>query len=152
MPANHPEVNEPVMSIDQIVSTTGNRLNKFGSHTMTHPSLVEISLPQLREELTESREILEKLLGVTIDDIALPYGSYNENVLQAASEAGYQRIFSLEPSLCSNKNSNSTVGRFSISPDIWKVEFLLTCAGAYAWLYPWRHFIGCLRSLLKKAL
>jgi len=148
MSANHPESHEKTMTADQLVSLSKHPLIKIGSHTITHPNLVEISPQQARVELADSKRQLEALLGCLVDELALPHGAYNEAVLDMAMEVGYKRVYSLDPKPADLESSEALVGRFSMSPDVWKIEFMLTCAGAYAWLRPWRRFIRQVRSLL----
>lgn len=145
--ANHPESYEKTMTADQLVSLSKHPLIKIGSHTLTHPDLVEISPQQARTELADSKRQLEALLGCLVEELALPHGAYNEAVLAMAMEVGYKRVYSLDPKLVDLESSGAVIGRFSMSPDVWKIEFMLTCAGAYAWLSPWRRFIRQVRSL-----
>jgi peptidoglycan/xylan/chitin deacetylase (PgdA/CDA1 family) len=146
MPQGHSESNEMVMTAEQLAAISKNSLVKIGSHTMTHPDLVKIRSEQIRTELVESKVKLESLLDICIEDLALPHGSYNEEVLTLAQEMGYKRIYTLDPQATDFEDGNPIVGRFSMSPDAWNVEFMLTCAGAYAWLYPWRRFVRRLKG------
>ena len=67
---------------------------RFGSHSLTHPSLVNIGDAQLRRELVDSRQKLEDLLGEQITMLAYPFGANNRRVRNAATEAGYKLAFS----------------------------------------------------------
>ncbi|MBI5413816.1 polysaccharide deacetylase family protein [Candidatus Peregrinibacteria bacterium] len=60
---------------------------EIGSHTLSHPFLTK-SL-RLKEELVQSKKILEDNLGVTISTFAYPYGIYDEKTVALAKEAGY---------------------------------------------------------------
>ena len=66
---------------------------RFGSHTLTHPSLVRLDDAQLRRELVESRRKLQDLLGEEVNLLAYPYGDANRRVRAAAIEAGYRMAF-----------------------------------------------------------
>jgi peptidoglycan/xylan/chitin deacetylase (PgdA/CDA1 family) len=50
---------------------------EIGSHSMNHFDLKKISTEQQRNEIVESREQLEKLLGVPVQSFAYPFGSRN---------------------------------------------------------------------------
>ncbi len=50
---------------------------EVGSHSMNHFDLKTISPGQQRNEIVESRELLEKLLGVPVKTFAYPFGSRN---------------------------------------------------------------------------
>jgi peptidoglycan/xylan/chitin deacetylase (PgdA/CDA1 family) len=62
---------------------------EIGSHTHTHPRLVELSDPDLAEELGRSRRECETRLGLKCNSLAYPYGAEDERVVRAAGEAGY---------------------------------------------------------------
>jgi peptidoglycan/xylan/chitin deacetylase (PgdA/CDA1 family) len=142
MPPDHPEAREPVMSAAQLARTQSS-LCRIGSHTLTHPDLTSLSPAHLRQQLVQSRRQLRQLLQLDVEDLALPFGAGNSRVLAAACDAGYKRIFTLEP--CLQPLAPGIIGRFSMEPDAWRCEFLLTCAGAYVWLRPWRRFLRRLR-------
>lgn len=138
---DHPEAREPVMTADQLQQVVGDSLFTLGSHTCTHPDLAEVSIELAARELRESRRQLSALAGRPVDDLALPHGSFTPAIIDAAFAAGYQRVFTLEPVPHQPVNDRQTIGRFLMSPDAWRLEFLLTCAGAYGWLSPWRRFV-----------
>jgi peptidoglycan/xylan/chitin deacetylase (PgdA/CDA1 family) len=64
----------------------------IGSHGLTHSPLTKKSDKGLREELVESKERLEDLIGRSVEDLAVPFGRYNRRVIIAAKAAGYRRI------------------------------------------------------------
>jgi peptidoglycan/xylan/chitin deacetylase (PgdA/CDA1 family) len=69
----------------------------FGSHTHNHEILSGLSLQRQVFELTESRAILERELGRTIDTLAYPVGqpyTFNNDTLTAVQRAGYRAAFS----------------------------------------------------------
>lgn len=147
MPVGHHERNEKTMTKDQLTFLSRHPLVKIGSHTVTHPNLVEISPQQARNELADSKQQLEVVLGCSVEEFALPHGAYNEVVLAMAQEVGYKRVYTLDPKPVDLESGGAVIGRFSMSPDVWKIEFMLTCAGAYAWLRPWRRFVRQARGL-----
>lgn len=62
------------------------------SHTMTHPFLSDLPSQKIREELWESKKILEDELSQPVDYLALPGGRYNSKVREIAIEVGYKAI------------------------------------------------------------
>jgi peptidoglycan/xylan/chitin deacetylase (PgdA/CDA1 family) len=141
----HPEYDERVMTAEQLRQISSRNV-VIGSHTQTHPDLSELPAEQIWWELTESKRSLEEMIGRPVEDLALPFGSYNRDVLQMALEAGYKRIYTLDPKPAEPAGEGPVVGRFSMSLDVWRIEFVLTCAGAYAWLYPWWRCIRRVRE------
>lgn len=146
LPYGHPESTEMTMTAEQLVAVSKNPLFCIGSHTLTHPYLAKIRPDQLKKELIDSKRQLEQLLGNPIEDLALPFGSYNQEVFRTAREAGYRRIYTVDAKPVNPMSEDPVMGRFSMSPDVWKIEFLLTCSGAYTWLYPWRRFVRFIRQ------
>lgn len=144
----HPEYNEKLMTAEQLSGISWD-LIKIGSHTQTHPDLSKLPPEQVRWELIESKKNLEQMLDKAVEDLALPHGAYNREVLRIAQEAGYKRIYTLEPKFAENQQVG-VMGRFSMSPDVWLIEFYLTCAGAYSWLDSWRQFISAIKRYLHK--
>jgi len=145
MPQNHPEKNEMVMTTSQIYNVAQNPLFHIGSHTKTHPDLTKISESNVREELEQSKQYLENLLNIPIKNLALPHGAYNPDTINIAQAVGYKKVYTLNPNIRGSMKADSLIGRFSMSPDMSKIEYLLTCAGAYAWLGSLRQKIRLLR-------
>lgn len=73
------------------------------SHTYWHPNLVRERRSQAPEafrrfamtQLRQSREVLERRLGRTVDLLAWPFGLSDAGLQAMAGEAGYQAAFSL---------------------------------------------------------
>lgn len=68
----------------------------FGSHTVTHRRLAELSPQEVADELEQSKFALEQTLGKAVNFIAYPCGSYRPDTLQAAGQAGYIGGFSTQ--------------------------------------------------------
>ena len=65
----------------------------IGSHGMDHLDWRRCSGDKLGHELTESRRILEQVLGVAVTHVAIPFGSYDRRVLDRVRRGGYERVF-----------------------------------------------------------
>lgn len=62
----------------------------IGSHSRSHPYLTQITDPEkLRDEIFGSKQILEKNLGISVDEFAYPFGQYNPSIVEMVREAGY---------------------------------------------------------------
>ena len=61
----------------------------YGSHTMSHRNLVELDDITLRFELSESKNILKRRLGLGFYALAYPFGMFDERVKQVVRDAGY---------------------------------------------------------------
>jgi peptidoglycan/xylan/chitin deacetylase (PgdA/CDA1 family) len=63
----------------------------IGSHAHRHDILTYLPAERLASSVVESREILERLTGHEIHDIAYPNGDQNLAVREACRAAGYRR-------------------------------------------------------------
>lgn len=139
----HPDRHERIVSFDELVHLAEHPLIRIGSHTFSHPRLPGLPSSILASELRDSKRILERFLDYPVDALALPHGAFDREVLRAAREAGYRQVFTLEPRIVTDDHLDDfLVGRFSMTPDTWLLEFRLTCAGAYAWLESWRRLVA----------
>jgi peptidoglycan/xylan/chitin deacetylase (PgdA/CDA1 family) len=65
----------------------------FGSHTISHPILSNISECRLREEIVESKKVIESKIKGPVTGFAYPVGrkqDFNDQVKAIVREAGYQ--------------------------------------------------------------
>ncbi|MCE5285247.1 MAG: polysaccharide deacetylase family protein [Pelosinus sp.] len=67
----------------------------IGSHTVTHRSLGELQPEEAMGELSQSKAVLEQMLGKNVDFIAYPCGSYQHSTLQLVHKCGYKAGFSV---------------------------------------------------------
>lgn len=70
---------------------------EIGSHALTHRSLIALSDCELREELTQSKRIIEEKINGEVDVLAFPYGDTDERVQRATRQAGYVLAAGVEP-------------------------------------------------------
>lgn len=61
----------------------------YGSHTVHHYELTELTVPQMDYELRESKRVLEVRLFERISAVAYPSGKYNRTVAERTEAAGY---------------------------------------------------------------
>ena len=63
---------------------------EFGGHTKTHVKLSRITPERVREEILDSTEVLEELLGERLLSFSYPYGDLNDRSKKVVEEAGYK--------------------------------------------------------------
>jgi peptidoglycan/xylan/chitin deacetylase (PgdA/CDA1 family) len=63
---------------------------EFGSHTLTHGKLTELSPHAAYHEIKESKSQLEAKLGEPIISFCYPKGAFNDAIVNMAMEAGYK--------------------------------------------------------------
>lgn len=129
---NSPQYN--VLNENQLIE-----LNKadnviIGSHCISHRNLTLLGNEEARMEIRQSKTCLESILGQKITLLSFPHGAYNQQHITMAQEAGYERVFSILPSLAFSRSDEYVTGRVRVDPDDWMLEFRLKICGAYRWL------------------
>lgn len=86
-----------------------------GSHGCTHRALTPLSDDDLLREWSESKAVLEDLLGASVTIASVPTGRYSARVGRLAARAGYDHVFTSEPWLEPRRLESALVyGRFSV--------------------------------------
>lgn len=86
----------------------------FGSHTVSHKPLGELAWAEIHDELVISKAVLESVLGKTVNGIAYPRGSYNDNVITIAQNVGYITGFTVREGICSKDSPDFELRRIPI--------------------------------------
>jgi peptidoglycan/xylan/chitin deacetylase (PgdA/CDA1 family) len=63
--------------------------HEIGSHTLTHPLLPQLNDTELKQELVESRCLIEGWLNEPIAGFCYPNGDHDDRVVGATARAGY---------------------------------------------------------------
>jgi peptidoglycan/xylan/chitin deacetylase (PgdA/CDA1 family) len=105
-----------------------------GSHTASHPRLSTLPADRIDDEIRMSRVALAALTGTNVDLLALPYGDYDERVVQACRSAGYRHVFTIQPQEITLGPDGFERGRVAVEPDDSLWEFYLKASGAYRWM------------------
>ncbi|MDH3745421.1 MAG: polysaccharide deacetylase family protein [Acidobacteriota bacterium] len=104
-----------------------------GSHSLTHADLTKISAAEAAREATESKRLLEDLLGREILDFCYPYAHHDPAARQAARAAGYRAAYAGEPPT----QSLWALPRMMVFPDDSERRFARKLYGYYYWLSAW---------------
>src|SRR5690606_37803203 len=88
----------------------------IGSHSRSHPlRFAELSPQAMRAEWSESRMVLEDMLGAEVRTASIPGGQYSRAAAEAAAEAGYRFLFTSEPVMRTHMVAGCRViGRFTL--------------------------------------
>jgi len=92
-----------ILNKEQILEMTNYGI-EIGSHLCNHVHLPNLSVTEIKNELFESKKILQNELGKEIYSVAYPFGSYNREVLKIAAQASYQ--YGVTTKKGSNLNAN----------------------------------------------
>jgi peptidoglycan/xylan/chitin deacetylase (PgdA/CDA1 family) len=124
---------EYVMSADQLKQLPRD-LATIGSHTLSHSNLLKITKGIAKYEIQESKDQLETILENRVELFSFPFGIYDEELIHMVIEAGYEKIFTIQPELSKMTNNSKVFGRVIASPKDWEIEYSLKIQGAYGWL------------------
>jgi peptidoglycan/xylan/chitin deacetylase (PgdA/CDA1 family) len=85
---------------------------EFGSHTLTHGKLTELSPHAAYHEIKESKVHLEGKLGKPVISLCYPKGAFNDAIVNMAREAGYKLavVTPPEPSIAEQPYSLHRIG------------------------------------------
>ncbi len=76
-------------------------------------SILVTNYEEAERELKESKEIIEKKLGKSVNSIAFPWGIYNDNLIEIAKATGYKYCFTTERGW--NRRKDCKIKRLSVS-------------------------------------
>jgi len=88
---------------------------EFGSHTLTHPRLTQISAAEQEREIVDSRKALEDLLGHRVSFFCYPHMDSDERVKALVRNAGYDGACGGEQA----ENSRYLLHRVNVSQTGW---------------------------------
>jgi peptidoglycan/xylan/chitin deacetylase (PgdA/CDA1 family) len=71
--------------------------HQVGSHGMTHRFLPDLDEQDCLQELSASKQEIEKRLGISVESVSFPGGRYGARELAFARRAGYRQCYSSVP-------------------------------------------------------
>lgn len=77
------------MSWDELIALTASGLIEIGSHSVSHPWLAELKPESLKDEISQSKFILEKNLGREVTSFSYPNGSVSTEVVTMVKQSGF---------------------------------------------------------------
>ncbi|HEY8893811.1 MAG TPA: polysaccharide deacetylase family protein [Niastella sp.] len=85
------------MTIDEVISVSDSPFVTIGSHTETHPILINCEDDQVYEELKTSRQKLETWIGKEVAYFAYPNGDFSQREIKILNALNYRLAFCSEP-------------------------------------------------------
>ena len=74
------------------VKEIARRGHEIGNHSLTHPHMSRMDTIAIQKELSDLDDMLQELTGKRSTLFRAPFGEYNDTVIKAAHEAGYEVI------------------------------------------------------------
>ena len=125
---------ENYLTEEEIIDMSQNGIS-FCSHGVNHFYMDELEGMSLENEITESKEKLEKLLDKEINFFCYPYGRYNKKTIEALNNAGYSGAFTIERDKVSQKDNPYELKRLVIKGYSRTFNFLSTIELLYKLLF-----------------
>jgi len=88
---------ENFLSKKELAEISKNTYVKIQSHTLNHYDLTSITVDVLKEELTNSKNIIESICGTLVDSVCYPKGLFNSKIVNIANDLGYRYQYSSLP-------------------------------------------------------
>jgi peptidoglycan/xylan/chitin deacetylase (PgdA/CDA1 family) len=111
------------MTWEQLAEMKASGLVDIQSHTFWHPNF-KIDKKRLapaaydkfvQDQLVKSKAVLDQRLGLKVDLLAWPFGIYDDDLIKAASEAGYVAAFSIERRPVARSEKVMSLPRFIVT-------------------------------------
>lgn len=129
----HPLGREQVMSAEQVQMIAQIPGVQLGSHTVSHPDLTRVPKTVAERELRDSKERLEDLIGKVVELLSFPHGKWTPELVELSLDIGYRRLFGIQPTCLRGHRLPRVIGRVSVEPSDWPMEFFLKLHGCYRW-------------------
>jgi peptidoglycan/xylan/chitin deacetylase (PgdA/CDA1 family) len=129
-----PARRERVLSATQLAALSNHPLLAIGSHSISHPRFLRLSLADARSELERSKAHLESILERKVTLFSFPHGECDAATIRLSQAAGYTRVFTISPSIAFTSAEVFVQGRVLADPADWPLEFRLKVLGCYRWL------------------
>jgi peptidoglycan/xylan/chitin deacetylase (PgdA/CDA1 family) len=105
-----------------------------GSHTLSHPNMAHLNSEDVRRELVESKQRLERGLGTSVTHFSYPCPAlsphWTEETVVASHEAGYQTAVTTNDGLAQRSDSPLNLNRLRPSKTVQGLLWNLECAFA----------------------
>ena len=121
------------MTVDQVKMVANSPYITIGSHTQTHPILINCPETQVYEELKGSRQKLESWIGKEVVYFAYPNGDYSRREIKILKNLRYRLAFSAQPQYLTPAllNENFTIPRFGFLEGASSAENICRMTGVW---------------------
>lgn len=85
----------PLLGLEDLEAMMGRGV-AFGSHGVTHRPLTHLTAGEARREVEDSREALERLLGLEVRSFSFPHGRSTPAIRDMVRQAGYLTACGIE--------------------------------------------------------
>lgn len=87
---------------------------EIGSHTLTHPDMFKLTDSELNTEISMSKSMIEKDLGIKIKYLAYPKGRYTSKVVKVTKKSGHTMALTMDDDIIDNKTNKLKIPRIGV--------------------------------------
>lgn len=102
---------------------------EIGAHSMSHPQLDCLAGDQAAQEIRQCKEILEYVLGQSVDSFAYPHGHHDREVRQMVVDAGYSSASAVKDALSHVDDDHFALARITVKSTFDETKFDQVLAG-----------------------
>jgi peptidoglycan/xylan/chitin deacetylase (PgdA/CDA1 family) len=106
----------------------------IGSHTLTHPNIAHVSLPEARREMAESRQRLEQKLKTPVAHFSYPCPAlsphWTQRTVAASQDAGYETAVTTDDGVAREGDNPLSLKRVRPTRTVEGLLWNLECAFA----------------------
>lgn len=109
---------------------------ELGAHTVNHPPLDELSIEEIRREVSDSKQALEQMINRSVNTFAYPFGAYDARVRASVIDAGFNSAAAVKNALSHPDDDPWAIARFTVgtATSAEQIAQILDGKGApYAW-------------------
>jgi len=127
----------------------------FGSHTVTHPQLRELSVPAINEEIANSKATIEEKVGSAVESFAYPYAfpqtdsDFTKVLRDSLRRAGYQNGVCTIVGRASRNSEPLFLERLPVNSCDDRALFQAKLAGAYDWIAASQYLTKMVKARLR---
>jgi len=96
------------------------------AHGETHASLIDIPFAQAKNEILNSKQILESICEQPVDEFAFPFGFYSKELADYCLEIGYKKVLLVDYNKDETRRNVALKNRFVMNPYI-SLDLQLVC-------------------------
>jgi peptidoglycan/xylan/chitin deacetylase (PgdA/CDA1 family) len=127
----------------------------FGSHTVTHPQLRELSAPAINAEVANSKATIEEKLGSAADSFSYPYAfpqtdsDFTKMLRDSLRRAGYRNGVSTIVGRANRTSEPLFLERLPVNSCDDQALFSAKLAGAYDWISTSQYLTKMVKARLR---
>ena len=121
----------PLLGWDEIVELDRDGTLGFEAHTLTHPNLLTLRDPAVREEIEGSKAALEGRLGRAVHAFSYPSGLFGPRERGLVAAAGFRVAVSCEPGPNTRSTDRLALRRNQIDPRDSLLDFRAKLGGGH---------------------